>query len=151
MTLSYLVSTAGHAQRQNEHYPHTIESILQLVYEGAQELGDEPVVGFTSLRDDSWVCDHCCTYHSLLTPIPPPSSVLPKRAILAVLTDSVAFRQLLALATALERDLIAAGLENRAGHDEPQQTVSMLCPTGLHCLVSWLALMRMGYAVVLVA
>lgn len=44
--ISYLVSTAGHAQYQNEQFPHDILSVNQLVREGAQELGDRPVVGF---------------------------------------------------------------------------------------------------------
>jgi hypothetical protein len=67
MTLSYLVSTAGHAQRQNETYPHNISSILQLVDEGAEELGEEPVAGFTSLQDGQWRCDHYCSSHSSLS------------------------------------------------------------------------------------
>ena len=65
MTLSYLVSTAGHAQRQNERYPHAVESVLQLVDEGAEELGDEPVVGFTSLDGGRWRCDYYCACWSL--------------------------------------------------------------------------------------
>lgn len=62
MTLSYLVSTAGHAQRQNEAYPHDIRSILQLIDEGAEEFGDEEVVGFTSIRNGQWQCDRYCAY-----------------------------------------------------------------------------------------
>jgi hypothetical protein len=50
-SLSYLVSTAGHAQEQNDRYPHDITSIVQLVFEGADEFGDEPAVGFTVKRD----------------------------------------------------------------------------------------------------
>lgn len=61
MTLSYLVSTAGHSQRQNELYPHNVTTILQLVEEGAEELQGEKVVGFTSLRSGRWVCDRYCT------------------------------------------------------------------------------------------
>ncbi|WVF66748.1 hypothetical protein IAT40_001490 [Kwoniella sp. CBS 6097] len=58
MSISYLVSTAGHAQRQNELHPHNIKSILQLIQEGSEELGDEKVVGFTSPseRDSAWTC-----------------------------------------------------------------------------------------------
>jgi len=68
MGLSYLVSTAGHAQSQNEDYPHDIRTILQLVTEGAEEFGDEKVVGFTSpgtaqtSRESSWICDRYCKW-----------------------------------------------------------------------------------------
>jgi hypothetical protein len=56
MPLSYLVSTAGHAQSQNDRCPHDIRSIIQLI-----ELGDEKVVGFVSLSEaDQWVCDRYC-------------------------------------------------------------------------------------------
>ncbi|KAJ9125226.1 hypothetical protein QFC22_000181 [Naganishia vaughanmartiniae] len=54
MSLSYLVSTAGHAQYQNEVYPHRISSLTQLIREGAEELGDRHVVGFAEpLKDDN--------------------------------------------------------------------------------------------------
>ena len=67
MVLSYLVSTAGHAQHQNETYPHDIRTIVQLITEGAGEFGDEKVVGFTSPEtgtaggDAPWRCDRYCT------------------------------------------------------------------------------------------
>jgi hypothetical protein len=61
MTLSYLVSTAGHAQAQNELDPHNIETILQLVQEGSNEFQDEKVVGFTSLTaEQEWTCETYC-------------------------------------------------------------------------------------------
>jgi hypothetical protein len=66
MVLSYLVSTAGHAQHQNETYPHDIKTIVQLITDGAQEFGDEKVVGFTSPEtgtagvDAPWRCDRYC-------------------------------------------------------------------------------------------
>jgi hypothetical protein len=61
MTLSYLVSTAGHAQAQNELYPHNVGTIVQLLQDGAEEFGDEKVVGFTSmLAGDAWTCDTFC-------------------------------------------------------------------------------------------
>lgn len=63
MTLSYLVSTAGHAQYQNEQYPHDVRTILQLIDEGADEMGNEKVVGFTSVSDQGeWKCDRLCQY-----------------------------------------------------------------------------------------
>jgi hypothetical protein len=65
MTLSYLVSTAGHSQAQNEAYPHDITSVLQLITEGSAEFGNEKVVGFTSIKDGSWRCDRYCEPHSL--------------------------------------------------------------------------------------
>lgn len=61
MSLSYLVSTAGHAQAQNEQHPHNVRTILQLIDEGAEELGDEKVVGFTSVSEGGeWKCDRYC-------------------------------------------------------------------------------------------
>jgi hypothetical protein len=60
MVLSYLVSTAGHAQHQNETYPHDIRTIVQLITEGAEEFGDEKVVG----SDGPWKCDRYCTSSS---------------------------------------------------------------------------------------
>ncbi|KAK8849366.1 hypothetical protein IAR55_004698 [Kwoniella newhampshirensis] len=66
MTLSYLVSTAGHARHQNEQHPHDVQTILQLIKEGAEEFGDETVVGFTSLSDDRWLCDRY-SFTELLT------------------------------------------------------------------------------------
>jgi hypothetical protein len=68
MVLSYLVSTAGHAQHQNEIYPHDIRTIVQLITEGTEEFGDEKVVGFTSPEigttggDAPWRCDRYCTF-----------------------------------------------------------------------------------------
>ena len=62
MTLSYLVSTAGHAQQQNEEHPHDIRSILQLIQEGAEELGSEEVVGFACKDglEGRWTCNRYC-------------------------------------------------------------------------------------------
>lgn len=56
MTISYLVSTAGHAQEQNDAHPHDVKTILQLIHDGAKELGDEKVVGFPDLEAGKWVC-----------------------------------------------------------------------------------------------
>lgn len=56
MTISYLVSTAGHAQEQNDAHPHDIKTILQLIEDGAKELEDEKVVGFPDLEAQKWVC-----------------------------------------------------------------------------------------------
>lgn len=70
MTLSYLVSTAGHAQAQNDRCPHDVRSILQLIEEGAEEMGDEKVVGFTSPSDGGeWDCLRLC---ELLCAFPAP-------------------------------------------------------------------------------
>ena len=60
MTLSYLVATAGHAQHQNEQNPHNVQSILQLIEEGAEEFQQEKVIGFSSLIDNRWLCDRYC-------------------------------------------------------------------------------------------
>ena len=73
MPLSYLVSTAGHAQYQNERHPHHIRSLTQLIREGAEDLGDRAVVGFARPRGDAggkdtkdedgrtiWQCDRYC-------------------------------------------------------------------------------------------
>jgi len=61
MTLSYLVSTAGHAQHQNDRHPHDIRSILQLIEEGAAEFEEEKVVGFASVdKVGKWGCDRYC-------------------------------------------------------------------------------------------
>ncbi len=60
MTLSYLVSTAGHAQHQNDTHPHDIQTILQLIEDGAEEFGNEKVVGFTHESSGSWTCDRYC-------------------------------------------------------------------------------------------
>lgn len=73
MPISYLVSTAGHAQHQNEQYPHRIESLTQLIREGAADLGDRAVVGFArpevnaqgkDKKDEDgrivWHCDRYC-------------------------------------------------------------------------------------------
>ena len=62
MTLSYLVSTAGHSRAYNEKYPHGIRSIIQLIEEGAAEFGDEPVVGFPVLSGSRWTCRNYCEY-----------------------------------------------------------------------------------------
>lgn len=64
MSLSYLVSTAGHAQAQNDQHPHDIRTILQLIEEGRKELQDEKVVGFTGSSESDrgeWVCERLCT------------------------------------------------------------------------------------------
>lgn len=68
MSLSYLVSTAGHAQAQNDEKPHDIVTLNQLVRQGARELQDRPVVGFavpksTSTSEsemDGWGCEQYC-------------------------------------------------------------------------------------------
>ena len=64
MTLSYLVSTAGHAQNQNRLHPHDIRTILQLIEDGATELKGEKVVGFPSDSgaDGRWVCECLCGF-----------------------------------------------------------------------------------------
>ena len=64
MSLSYLVSTAGHAQAQNDVYPHDIQSINQLIREGAEELGDWTVVGFAvpNAGGVGWACERYCKY-----------------------------------------------------------------------------------------
>jgi hypothetical protein len=62
MVLSYLVSTAGHSQEQNDAYPHDIKTVLQLIYEGSDEFKEEKVVGFTSVKDGQWTCDRYCEY-----------------------------------------------------------------------------------------
>jgi hypothetical protein len=87
--ISYLVSTAGHAQYQNEQYPHDILSVNQLIREGAQELGDRPVVGFAKPEVDEegkekkdeqgriiWESQRFCKSRPALSNIPPrgPSS-----------------------------------------------------------------------------
>ncbi|WVW83561.1 hypothetical protein I302_105582 [Kwoniella bestiolae CBS 10118] len=120
MTLSYLVSTAGHAQQQNELYPHEIQTILQLIEDGADELRSEKVVGFTSKHESSqgWRCDR------------------------------YSFPELLDLSTRLASGLIDRGV--LINHDDTR-IVSLLCPTGLDFLLAWIALMRMGYGVVLIA
>jgi hypothetical protein len=75
MVLSYLVSTAGHAQAQNETYPHEIKTIVQLITEGVEEFGDEKVVGFTypssgeTAGAESWTClRYCGSFYQLLMP-----------------------------------------------------------------------------------
>ena len=63
MSLSYLVSTAGHAQAQNDENPHDIVTLNQLVRQGAKELGDKPVVGFavpSTTEKDVWGCEQYC-------------------------------------------------------------------------------------------
>ncbi|WVQ94361.1 hypothetical protein IAU59_001440 [Kwoniella sp. CBS 9459] len=126
-SISYLVSTAGHAQHQNELYPHDITSILQLIQEGSEELGDEKVVGFSALshggggegdRDGIWECLR------------------------------LSFRELLSLTGKLVTQLEENGL--RAPSDV-RDVVSLLCPTGLDFLLAWIGLMRMGYGVVFTA
>nr|XP_019010654.1 uncharacterized protein I206_03956 [Kwoniella pini CBS 10737]OCF49435.1 hypothetical protein I206_03956 [Kwoniella pini CBS 10737] len=119
MTLSYLVSTAGHAQYQNEQYPHDVENILQLINDGAKEFEQEKVVGFTSRTENAgWTC------------------------------DCYSFPELLDLSSRLVGGLVSEGVnesKDNAG------IVSLLCPTGLDFLLGWIALMRMGYGVVLIA
>ncbi|WWD02658.1 hypothetical protein V865_000698 [Kwoniella europaea PYCC6329] len=120
MTLSYLVSTAGHAQRQNELYPHDIQSILQLIQDGAREFGSERAVGFTSKDDDrdEWRCDR------------------------------YSFPQLLDLSCRLGYQLAQRGVPIS---QDDTKIISLLCPTGLDFLISCIALMRLGYGVVLIA
>ncbi|WWC93869.1 hypothetical protein V866_000705 [Kwoniella sp. B9012] len=120
MTLSYLVSTAGHAQRQNELYPHDIQSVLQLIQDGAREFGSERVVGLTSKDDDrdGWRCDR------------------------------YSFPQLLDLSYRLGYQLAQRGVPI---NQDDTKIISLLCPTGLDFLISWIALMRLGYGVVLIA
>jgi hypothetical protein len=68
MSLSYLVSTAGHAQAQNDENPHDIVTLIQLVRQGARELQDRPVVGFavpksestSASEKDGWGCEQYC-------------------------------------------------------------------------------------------
>jgi hypothetical protein len=68
MTFSYLVSTAGHAQHQNDLNPHEIRNILQIIEDGAKEFGEEKVVGFASVSgpDGCWSCDRHCGWDIIL-------------------------------------------------------------------------------------
>lgn len=132
MTLSYLVSTAGHAQHQNDTHPHEIQSILQLITEGAKEFQDEKVVGFTSNEGDRWVCERYCKS--------PSSYARLNRCLLS------AYNDLLSLAAVMEVLLHKSGIQRCQ-----EGVVSLLCPTGLDFLVAWIALMQMGYGVVFTA
>ena len=60
--------------------------------------------------------------------------------------DHEAYVELLSLATAMEDMLRRSGIPRAQ-----EGVVSLLCPTGLDFLVSWIALMRMGYGVVFTA
>lgn len=68
MSLSYLVSTAGYAQAQNDENPHDIVTLNQLVRQGARELQDRPVVGFavpkskstSASEKEGWGCEQYC-------------------------------------------------------------------------------------------
>ncbi|WWC89627.1 uncharacterized protein L201_004552 [Kwoniella dendrophila CBS 6074] len=120
MTLSYLVSTAGHAQHQNEKHPHDTQTILQLIADGAKEFGSEKVVGFAAIQhdDEGWKCDR------------------------------FSFPDLLGLSARLASGLMNGGVSRKK---DGEHIISLLCPTGLDFLVAWIALMRLGYGVVLIA
>ncbi|WRT66055.1 uncharacterized protein IL334_003007 [Kwoniella shivajii] len=120
MSISYLVSTAGHAQQQNELNPHDIKSIVQLVEDGAKEFGLEKVVGFTShsAAEEKWEC------------------------------NLFSFDELLNHSGTLARGFVQWGV---SFHEDDTRIVSLLCPTGIEFLISWIALMRMGYGVVFIA
>ena len=145
MTLSYLVSTAGHSQAQNDIYPHAIQTVLQLIEEGAAELGDEAVVGFTSRsQDGAWICERYCTYQM-------------SYVVLLLISDS-AYLRLLQLSDGFIAGLESSGIPlisnvssaapSSIGHGN---LVALLCPTGLEFLLAWIALMRTGCGVLFVA
>lgn len=57
--------------------------------------------------------------------------------------------ELIELSTQVACDLVQKGVPCRS--KESNRIIAMLCPTGLDFLITWIALMRMGYGVVLVA
>ncbi|KAJ9115675.1 putative NRPS-like protein biosynthetic cluster [Naganishia adeliensis] len=150
MSISYLVSTAGHAQYQNEQYPHNILSVNQLIREGAQELEDRPVVGFAKpqlddkgreKKDDQgrilWECQRF-SFKDLL-------------ALSAVYADEL--KKL-----GLVRDLYSLNrtkglwLDKQDAPSEGQlPIISILAPTGPDFLVAWIACIGLGYGVVFIA
>ncbi len=67
-------------------------------------------------------------------------------------SESTAFGELLALSDQLTANIHLHHTDDgEKGGDTGQKIVSLLCPTGLDFLVSWIAFMRMGYGVVFVA
>jgi acyl-CoA synthetase (AMP-forming)/AMP-acid ligase II len=147
MSLSYLVSTAGHAQAQNDDYPHDITSITQLIREGARELGDRSVVGFavpSTKVEGEWECERYCKY----------PSVLVDTVVVAQLTirSNLAYKQLIQLSQSFAQALLPqlGPLEKHERGGE-NQIVSLLCPTGIDFLVAWIGCMGLGLGVVFVA
>ncbi|KAJ9101904.1 putative NRPS-like protein biosynthetic cluster, partial [Naganishia cerealis] len=132
MTLSYLVSTAGHAQYQNEVYPHSISSLTQLIREGAEELGDRHVVGFAEPLKDGKGTEKKDEEGRLLWQC-----------------HRLSFKDILALSDSFSRELIKLGMKEYA--DGRQPIVSLLAPTGLDFLVAWVACMGLGYGVAFIA
>lgn len=61
----------------------------------------------------------------------------------------VAFPELISRASAVAHKLIKAGVPTNESGEE--KIVSLLCPTGLDFLLTWIAGMRLGYGVVFVA
>lgn len=60
-----------------------------------------------------------------------------------------AYRQLISRSTSVAHELVKAGIPiNESGEEK---IVSLLCPTGLDFLLTWIAGMRLGYGVVFVA
>lgn len=61
----------------------------------------------------------------------------------------VAYPELMSRSTAVAHGLVEAGVPvNQSGEEK---IISLLCPTGLDFLLTWIAGMRLGYGVVFVA
>ncbi|PRP79220.1 NRPS-like enzyme [Planoprotostelium fungivorum] len=138
--VSYLVCTLGRAAILNRNEPHGIDTINQMIEEGAKTF-DGPVIAMpepdTQHPENEW--DVTFLSKTLLQ-LPP-------------LIPLIAFQQILDGSTSVAFHLESEGIRHREISQEGTQkeSVGMLCTSDLDFIMTWFGLIRMGVSVILIA
>lgn len=129
---NYFISTLGEAAEINARTPHRFKTIDQFLDQQSREIPLRPAVAFPvphTRRDqvgEEWGYD-LFTYSDLR-------------------------RQSLSTAEALSIAIVEGTSHHNGGSTVPAgTTVALLCPSSVDFLFAWLGLMRLGYAVLMIA
>lgn len=126
---NYFISTLGEAAECNAQAPHRFKTINQFVDQQSREIPLRPAVAF-----------------------PVPHTQVGKEWGYDIFTYSDLRRKSLSTAKALSISIV----ESLSQHNSDPTvragtTVALLCPSSVDFLFTWLGLMRLGYAVLMIA
>lgn len=137
----YFVVTLDQAQRINAANPHGISTINQLLDERAASTPDLPAVGMPvpGPDDSGW---GSVVYSE---------SVGPSRKDTETKHTPAAFQDLFNISTALAHRLVGTGVLPAVNNEHaPPPTAAILAPSSTQLLMTFLALVRIGYSVLLI-
>ena len=140
--LNYFVCTLGQATAINEKNPHSYNTINEFIDYQASYHPDFPAVGFPvpsqhESPDGNWDYRVYSTW------------IFAHRCETSIITSQSAF-EILRRKCIFRASLFAHHIQEQTCTTR-QRTVAFLCPSSEDFLVGWLALMRLGYAVLLIA